>query len=172
MGQYYRIIFLSDSGSKGNEIIRFWIDPSVYSGIKLMEHAYFSYLLSLVESLLSKNGMFYKGRIVWAGDYGDEEQEKGENLYEMAQRVECFRISTFKQTENRYIINHTKKQYVNKTKSSDIHPLALLVAEGNQRGGGDYYGNNAELCGTWARDVISMEDEIPESYTELVCDFN
>jgi hypothetical protein len=52
-----------------------------------------------------------------------------------------------------------------------IHPLPLLVSEGNGSGGGDYFGHNQDLCGTWARDIISVEDSIPEDYKELVCDF-
>ena len=65
-----------------------------------------------------------------------------------------------------YIVNHTKKLYVNIfkiTKNSQWHPLALLTAEGNGRGGGDYYGFNHELCGSWARDSISMENTQPSS---------
>ena len=53
----------------------------------------------------------------------------------------------------------------------ELHPLPLLVSEGNGRGGGDYNGNNNELCGTWARDCISVEKNIPDNYTELTCDF-
>ena len=49
--------------------------------------------------------------------------------------------------------------------------MAILLAEGNGRGGGDYSGNNENLCGSWARDVISMEDIIPDYYSELVCNF-
>ena len=52
-----------------------------------------------------------------------------------------------------------------------IHPLPLLTAEGNGRGGGDYYGSDMELVGTWARDVISVERQVPEGYSELVCNF-
>ena len=52
-----------------------------------------------------------------------------------------------------------------------IIPLPLLVSEGNERGGGDYYGNNKELCGTWARDCISVEKTIPDDFVELKCDF-
>lgn len=38
-----------------------------------------------------------------------------------------------------------------------VHPLPLLTAEGNGRGGGDYHEQNPdiELVGTWARDSIS-----------------
>ena len=74
----------------------------------------------------------------------------------------------------RYIVNHTKKQYVDKERlSNEIHPLPLLVCEGNKRGGGDYWGKNSDLCGTWARGIISMETDKPsDKYTELVCNFS
>ena len=74
-----------------------------------------------------------------------------------------------------YLVNHTKRQYVQMRKDGElnrgIHPLPLLVSEGNGRGGGDYYGRNQELCGTWTRDIISVEENIPDNYMELVCDF-
>jgi len=49
------------------------------------------------------------------------------------------------------------------------HIPQLIVSEG--MGGGDYHGNNIELCETWSRDIISVEKNIPEDFTELVCDF-
>jgi hypothetical protein len=67
-----------------------------------------------------------------------------------------------------YIVNHTKKVYVKKT--DGLHPLSLLTAEGNGRGGGDYNGPNMDMVGTWARDVISMENEAPD-YTLVDCVF-
>ncbi|KAH3691136.1 hypothetical protein Pelo_19957 [Pelomyxa schiedti] len=40
----------------------------------------------------------------------------------------------------RYIVNHSKRQYVDKSGclSLSIHPLPLLLAEGNGRGCGDF----------------------------------
>jgi hypothetical protein len=70
-----------------------------------------------------------------------------------------------------YIVNHTKKQYVDKRKQKLYHPLPLLTAEGNGRGGGDFKGKGEELIGTWARDVLSVEKVIPDNYTELICEF-
>jgi hypothetical protein len=52
-----------------------------------------------------------------------------------------------------------------------IHPLPLLTAEGNGRGGGDYRGNYNNLCGIWSRDSISVANEVPEGYTALECNF-
>jgi hypothetical protein len=81
-------------------------------------------------------------------------------------------------TKTKYLVNHDKKQFVNKTnvpKDRDgwrIHPLPLLTCEGNGRGGGDFRGDS-DLVGSWARDIISVESTkstIPKGYTELIFD--
>ena len=78
----------------------------------------------------------------------------------------------------KYLVNHDKKQFVNKTKVPKdgdgwkIHPLPLLTCEGNGRGGGDFRGDSP-LVGLWARDrisVVSTKAEIPKDFTELVFD--
>jgi hypothetical protein len=224
-GQYYRIIFLAekqDGSTDTSETIRTWFVPSY---VKLMEHSYLDeHFLRFIEFLLSKNGMFYRSRIVWAGDYADPELELGldkdenkgdakekstRNLYQMcsldqmvdemvylqgsliealcghmdSQLIDQRAWSYTMQSKigDTYIVNHTKKQFVQIRKGGQpqdgIHPLPLLVSEGNGRGrgerNGDYFGSNQELCGTWARDVISIEEKehIPGDYTELVCEF-
>lgn len=74
-------------------------------------------------------------------------------------------------------MNHTKKLIVDmSTAAADsrgfrIHPLPLLTAEGNGRGGGDYHGAHETLVGSWARDVISIEKELPVGYTRLEVNF-
>jgi hypothetical protein len=195
MGQYYRVIFLAEKQDGSKEIIRAWIDAYP---CKLMEHSYQDdALLNFVEYLLCREGMFYRSRIVWAGDYADPEEQKKvltreESKFDSKKQKEEEENSNLYQsckengtmlrqlrmpngfTGGHYLVNHTKKQYVDKRRQAgSIHPLPLLVSEGNGRGGGDYFGRNEELCGTWARDVISMEekDGIPSDYTELVCDF-
>lgn len=81
----------------------------------------------------------------------------------------------------RYIINHTKKLYVDKENSLNqikninshnniVHPLPLLVCEGD-KSGHDFWGNNNQLCGTWSRDCISVDNSIPEGFIELVPNF-
>ena len=169
MGQYYKLIILSESG----DIIRAWAEPMY---IKLMEHSYQDTpFMNGVEYILSIKGMFYKSRIVWAGDYSDI-KETDENLYSLVNYENPIHknkmITMTNTTIIQYIVNHSKKLYVDKTKEKDIHPLPLLVSEGNGKGGGDYYGHNEELCGTWARDIISMESTIPDGYMELLCHFN
>ena len=171
MGQGYIAVILDESG----KIIRTWVNPHNYgNGYKLMEHSYIrNNFVSVVESLLSPEGMFYKSRLVWAGDYADEEDGAG-NLYSMAMLLEgreCL-IPTEDIVAYRYI-DHTKKLYVDKNLefADNIYPLSLLTAEGNGRGGGDYKGTCMDLIGTWARDVISLEEELPDGFTELECQF-
>jgi len=191
MGQYYKVIILADNKKNNNFIIILYINPSKYDcGSKLMEQAYIhTKLLNTVEYLISPSGKFYKSRIVWAGDYADEEKninnndnqdeyDEPMNLYHLAEDYSDYEISiTHNMSDYKYIVNHTKKQYVDKYQNytkgiNEIHPLPLLVSEGNGQGGGDYFGNNKELCGTWSRDFISVEKEIPEDYTKLNCDFS
>ena len=202
MGQYYKIVFLAEKQDGSKEIIRAWITPN---RSKLMEHSYLdNEFLHVIEFLLSR-GMFYRSRIVWAGDYAEPEDEdvrpqmtreeafaflqapssyedddKNPNLYQLCKEDgtsiwrSMMQIPQLVCKSNTYVVNHTKKQYVHMRKDGkheDIHPLPLLVSEGNGKGGGDYFGSNEELCGTWARDIISVEDSIPVDYTELVCDF-
>ena len=148
------------------------------NGMKLTEHSYIgNNFMKIVENLIGPSGMFHKSRIVWAGDYADAEPNSHSNLNGM-----CRTNTPFVYNEPvvcyTYIVNHTKKVYVKKNNEMYIvaseklvfHPLALLTAEGNGRGGGDYNGPNKEMVGTWARDVISMENEAPE-YTLIECVF-
>jgi len=139
-----------------------------------MEHSYVdNVFVYRLEQLIGKHGMFYKSRIVWAGDYADKEKNTESNLYNTAQNTQHINIPQLP-IYYRYIVNHTKKEYVDKEHlPNEIHPLPLLVCEGNKRGGGDYWGKNSDLCGTWARDAISMETSKPsDKYSELVCNFS
>jgi len=181
MGQYYKAIILGPAGKK--EFIRLWLSPFTFgNGSKLTEHCWVdSLFVQAVENLLSPDGMFYKSRLVWAGDYADNELDMNENLYHLAleeddvsssdpalgrwgafqpQRVSARSTSIFP-----YIVNHDKKLYIKK--EGGMHPLPLLTVEGNGRGGGDYRGSNETLCGTWARDTISIEKTPPADYQEI-----
>jgi len=173
MGQYYKAVILAEK-TEVKEFIRTWLDSYWYSeGCKLIEHAYLdSVFVRTVEYLLSKDGMFYKSRLVWAGDYADKEPSSDKNLYKSID--EYSNESYVKPSEKtyRYIINHTTCQYVDKEKSKAYHPLPLLTAEGNGRGGGDYSGSSEELVGSWARHILSVTNTEPSSeFTELECNF-
>ena len=183
MGQHYIAIILSDI-KRTPEIMRMWMNPHDYNnGAKLMEHSYIgNNFVQAFEHLISPEGMFYMSRIVWAGDYAEpEKNNETDNLYTNLYNnynglLQCPKSNDT--SSYRYIVNHSKKLYVDKEHcpknkyNSIIHPLPLLVSEGNGCGGGDYMGNNVELCGTWSRDNISVEKNIQFDYNELVCDFS
>ena len=161
MGQYYFTVILDDDGD-----IVAWMNAFGYEeGVKLMEHAYIdSAFVNTVEFSLSPEGAYYKSRVVWAGDYADDEQRYyKKNLYGLCNDDESklIRPDVRSAVKYRYIVNHTKKQYVDKSKVQNIHPLPLLTAEGNGRGGGDFH-DAPDFVGSWARDVISVEDALPE----------
>lgn len=181
MGQYYVAVILGPAGER-REFIRAWVNSWDYTnGSKLMEHSYIgNKFVGAVEWLLSPLGPFWKSRLVWAGDYADEEPSDAQkNLYhevlddnapeaDKRQQPAIIDMSAY-----RYVVNHTKKVYVDKNDVDKndhglrIHPLPLLTAEGNGRGGGDYRGLIEEAVGSWARDVISVEREAPEGYELL-----
>jgi hypothetical protein len=190
MGQYFKIIFLSENG----EFIRAYVEPWSYRcGSKLMEHAWVGTdVMNLVETLLSPEGMFYKSRIVWAGDYAEPEPIESKlnlrepyddfegpvNLYHQASSPENSgkRFSLdIPHRKYHYIVNHTKQEYVvvktdryaGPEDYQQVHPLPILTYEGETA----YYGEDEELGGAWARDIISMEKSAPEGYAQLKCNF-
>lgn len=183
MGQGYKAIILAAEPHKGKEVIRTWLDPHAHdNGYKLMEHSYIgNNFVEALEYLISPLGMFYKSRIVWCGDYADQEAGLEDNLYLISDdepnAAKISRPARHNMSSYRYIINHTTRQYIDKEKCVEvdghkIHPLPLLTAEGNGRGGGDYRGADEHLIGTWARHVISVEKEIPDDYAEFICEFS
>lgn len=206
MGQYYLTVFLAEPGvgADGAEHIRATMNAHEYgSGVKLMEHSWVgNKFVSAVEHALCPDGAFYKSRIVWAGDYSevrehraltsgadgtgryaDVEPDGEKNLHALGYEQEHKQIAPPDRLmgEYRFIVNHTKKQYVDKdTMRAEpryglrVHPLPILTAEGNGAGGGDYRGRHEDMAGLWARDVISVEKEVPAAasgYTFLECDF-
>lgn len=154
-------------------------------GLKLMEHSYLKNKMMLcVEALLIEGGEWHKTPIVWAGDYSDpvrnelnyynmcDSTDEGEHV---ARELIPTPLTAKQANEFRFIVNHTKGQFVDKkkVKSVDgykIHPLSLLTSSGNGRGGGDLRGEN-KAVGNWAGDIISIEKEIPEGFYEIVPNF-
>lgn len=178
MGQYYKPINIKEKK---------WLYSHEYdNGLKLMEHSYLgNKFMNAVETLLMPNGAWHKCRIVWAGDYADPEKgekDESKNLYHIIgkEKNKIKPESKEMPKEYRYIVNHDKKQFVDKTKikahnkeqpNFKIHPLSLLTSEGNGRGGGDFRKEDNRI-GIWARDRISIEKELPESYEEIDGQFN
>jgi hypothetical protein len=162
MGQYYKIVILDE-----NDRIVWTAYPRNYgSGLKLMEHSYIGNdLMTVVEQQLYSNPQ----RLVWAGDYADKEPNGKDNLYTITSNQERSFTSPKNIPTIRYLVNHSTKQIVGLQRGSTndddlvIHPLSILTAEGNGRGGGDFIGHGP--IGEWARDTISTEtDESIECY--------
>ena len=180
MGQYYKPLILEDKVEGQPEKVKVWMYSHDYgSGLKLMEHSWMKNdFVQTFERLLSRTGGHYKSRVVWAGDYADEENftmvdDEGTtyqpNLYSLCDDKKQINPKVQKTIEFPFLVNHTKKVFVDKTKiPADvdgwrIHPLPLLTCEGNGRGGGDYRGEDKnDIIGSWARDVISLEKENPK----------
>lgn len=165
-----------------------------------------------------KQLMLEPQRLVWAGDYADNEkpetlslaeikphinesstywcketlQSEGINLYSLCESTAKIVINEevpkgkplwdydFKNVAPltaKYIINHDTKEFVDKSKMPKdgdgwkLHPLPLLTAEGNGRGGGDYHSEypNYDKVGIWSRallEVVTRKSDIPKDYKE------
>jgi hypothetical protein len=179
MGQYYKPIKLKDN----KKTVESWMYSHDYSnGLKLMEHSWIGNdFVSSVENLLIKGGLWYNSPIVWAGDYAPEDKGFKTNHYMRCIESKKIKLMWVKNIgdEYRYIVNHTKKLFVDKTKvpvtteyngfEFKIHPLPLLTCEGNGNGGGDFYGNDEDkIIGSWARNRISIERTFPLGYKEII----
>ncbi len=82
--------------------------------------------------------------------------------------------------DGRFLVNDDRKEFIDLWNvvcagGMRVNPLPLLTCEGNQRGGGDYYGLDENLIGTWARNFIRLlssnwsnrEHLVTQGYTEL-----
>ena len=131
------------------------------NGLKMYEHAYMgNELVSAFESLICPEGKYWKSRVVWQGD--------GRKFSYDLEKVNQLRRmnSTLDMSEYNYIVNHSKRQYVEKIaiNQDNNHPLPLLICEG-------YYDDEIKVkgelkIGAWARDIISIEKDAPEEFEE------
>ena len=156
MGQYYYAFNLDRKE---------YVKPEL---LKLMEHSYIgNESVGSVEMLMIEGGRWHKNRVVWGGDYGDmhlhdlKDKEGWPKLYNLIEAVP---------EDYKYILNHDRELYVEKTPETDelvIHPMPLLIADGNGRGGGDYHGRELDWVGSWTGDKISIGKEIPKNFVKL-----
>ena len=87
-----------------------------------------------------------------------------------------------KERQGRFILNHDKKCYIdmeeyeknNLTCTEDcdwhFHPIPLLTAVGNGRGGGDFHGIGEEDVGCWAGDLLEVRNARPNGYIDVTED--
>jgi hypothetical protein len=159
MGQYY---------SPANGRTKECLDSHNYgSGLKLMEHSWMkNNFVKTVESLIAEGGRWFNDPIIWSGDYGDH----ADNYHKNVKPIKVLQSNEF----YRFLVNLDKKEYVDKTEVPEIdgwqiHPLPLLTADGNGRGGGDYYGEDRDgLIGSWCLNrVIATNIEPDSDFTKI-----
>ena len=171
MGQYYKPVSVEKR-------------EHVYShdfgcGLKLMEHSWVGNdFVGIVEDLIAEGGAWHGDKIVWAGDYAENEKNRQSNLWDLCKTKIKPEPS---KNKYRYVLNMDTKEYVDTKKIplSDvyvdekgkawpytIHPLPLLTADGNGLGGGDFYKEDP-LVGSWARNRVSVSKTKPKGYTEI-----
>ncbi len=166
MGQYYRPVNIDR-----NE----WLSSFDYgNGQKLMEHSYVGNdFVAAVERLLA--GAWKGGRIVWAGDYADPETVGGDNLFDRVtdrNKIQPAAVVPRGRRMFRYLLNHDRRAFVDvetapvDAEGFSVHPLPLLTAEGNGRGGGDYRRIDGRI-GSWARQRIEAASNVPADYVEF-----
>lgn len=179
MGQYYLPIALDKRGA----IKAWWYSHNYDNGLKLMEHSYIGNMLcNAVERFLIDNPT----RLVWAGDYADNEKGKKFNLFDLCDRKpgrERKNDDASDLPSGMFVVNHTKKEYYARDEvkgfmvsdyrtgerwEMKINPLPLMTSEGNGQGGGDYYGEKGvKDIERWARDVIELTATEPEGYKKI-----
>lgn len=147
-----------------------------HHGSKLMEHAFLDNpFVCTFEFGLSPDGIYHKSRVVWAGDYARVEPSHDTNLYQQCSEYNLIQPKEKETTKYRFVVNHSTRQYVDKTHipnagGSTLHPLPLLTCEGEGNNSA-YTTKHPRLVGSWARDVISVEHTAPQGHQELAFDF-
>lgn len=158
MGQYYHPIIVTTK-----EKMEF--NPHLYGeGLKITEHSSFSTpMVGLVMQYIHDRKKD-SPRLVWMGDYGEVMRfGNGKSWQEARWTSNPPEVPDIKKIEPyRYIINLDKDEFADLVKCrerGDTHPLPILTANGNGKGGGDYSGTHMELVGSWAGDHISVSDD-------------
>lgn len=182
MGQYYKAAILAEDYKSNNPVVESITSWDYGCGAKLMEHSYVgNQFVDRAIGLLQDNP---GSRFVWAGDYadpatGDEEAEAKPNIYTLC---EGHKAPDSKRSEEsrtpRFLINLDKGKFVCIPMRDPgffrIHPLPLLCAAGNDRGGGDFHnGKDYDKVGSWAYDHIALgyDEADIKDYKEMECEF-
>lgn len=206
MGQYYNILtkrkgkyklFSVQPTEANTQNVRSggMMNFEYFNGQKLMEHSWeHNHITDSILKYIEENPT----QVAWVGDYADDfkwetdgEHPNPKELHELAWG-EIYEENTFnKMPEYKiptYLVNHTKKLYLNMAKYSRkngtyfttlngkkeryvISPLPLLTVCGNGMGGGDYEGENMDLVGSWCFDELETNDARPSDYIEIEVTF-
>ena len=125
------------------------------------------------------------GRVCWVGDYATEPDDFNFNLPASIVRPNYKKVWGNRVTyltcqpsdfslDNKFLVNYDTRQFIDlnecKAKSVNndgwiVHPLPLLTAVGNGRGGGDFQdGVGIEFVGMWAWHLLTFLDSPPKDF--------
>lgn len=193
MGQYYYPV-LSNDGKTNFKACR----AANPGGLKLMEHSWWNAELpnAVAEEIFKSPAHLW-----WMGDYAVDFYKGEDGKYHPYENTDRVLLAAYtsawgKKAEPEiinspdgfklnglFLCNHTSHIFVDCDKYHEklegidedgwvVHPLPLLTAVGNGKGGGDYRTkSDLECVGSWAGDLISVEVEAPEGYTEFTYKF-
>ena len=190
MGQYYHHVNVDKKQA---------YSPNHFGGgIKLMEHSWVgNRTIQALDTLL--RGEWKGDRVVVAGDYFEADENKAigidldKQLYdvewdapklEVPEATKALVKKWEKQQMTGFYVNYDAKEFIDLSElpveevyngqNWIISPLTLMIACGNNRGGGDFYDNGTgfDLVGTWAGDHVGIEAEAPKDYQEVVPAFS
>lgn len=184
MGQYYRAI-LGDAYGMNCKVFDRSVDGE-YTLAKLMEHSWWlnPFVNSFAAQIYNR-----KSRICWVGDYATDPNDfkfpnssafytpSYKQIWGNKVKLNTTHLTDFT-LDDKFLINYDTKEFIDlncyKEKATDksgwaIHPLPLLTAVGNDRGGGDFHSGNIgyEYVGIWAWHLISILDQAPENFRQL-----
>jgi len=182
MGQYYRILLCNDEGTDKTVFSSYDFDGN---GAKLMEHSYYhNRFVEAALAMLAPNWRRDKIplRVWWMGDYAeDDDIPEEKKKYDPVKSAWDDSVTpkvineSFDFSKPCYLVNESTREYIDLlrleeinrgTWGGSIHPLPLLTAVGNGRGGGDYHGSraiNQRMVGAWAGDLLTIEESVPTS---------
>ena len=183
MGQYYQPILGNVYGGQCKVF-----DRSVngeYTFAKLLEHSWWNNtFVNAFSEFLYNN----PGRICWVGDYATEPDNFKLNVPATITRPNYKKVwgknvnpltcapSDFT-LDGKFLVNFDTRQFINLDEykaasvGSDgwtIHPLPLLTAIGNDRGGGDFHkGVGYDKIGSWAWQLLAFLDQPPKDFCKV-----
>ena len=182
MGQYYQPILGNVYGGQCKVF-----DRSVnheYTFAKLLEHSWWNNtFVNAFSEFLYNN----PGRVCWVGDYATEPDDFNLNVPAAIPRPNYKKVwgknvnlltcapSDFI-LDGKFLVNFDTRQFIDLDEykatsvGSDgwiIHPLPLLTAIGNDRGGGDFHkGVGYDKIGSWAWQLLAFLDLPPKDFSK------
>ena len=183
MGQYFMPILGNVYGGQCKVF-----DRSVngeYTFAKLLEHSWWqNTFVNAFSEFLYNN----PGRVCWVGDYATEHDDFNLNVPVAITRPNYKKVwgknvkllscapSDFT-LDGKFFVNFDSRQFINldeykaNSVASDgwiLHPLPLLTAIGNDRGGGDFHkGVGYKQIGSWAWQLIAFLDQPPNDFVKV-----